>query len=50
MSDRDWKEEQRSVLRWLFDAIFGRREASEEEIGGAIHWLGSVNRHLDNDD
>jgi hypothetical protein len=32
MSERDWEEEQRSVLGQLFDSLFGRREASEDEI------------------
>ena len=50
MSERDWEEEQRSVLARLFDSIFGRREASEEEIGNYIHWLGTVNKNLDDDD
>lgn len=50
MSERDWEEEKRSVLARLFDAVFGRREASEEEIGRDIHWLGTVKRHLKNDD
>jgi hypothetical protein len=39
MSERDWKEEERSVLDRLFDAIFGRRESSEEEMRRDIHWL-----------
>ncbi len=48
--DRDWEEERESVLGRLFNAIFGRSEASEEEIGRDIHWLGTVNRHLEDDD
>lgn len=50
MSDRDWKEEERSVLSRLFDAVFGRRESSKEEIGNDIHWLGTVRRNLQRDD
>ncbi|MCJ9705960.1 MULTISPECIES: hypothetical protein [Bradyrhizobium] len=50
MSERDWEEEKRTVLGRLFDAAFGRREASEEEMGQDIHWLGTVNRHLRDDD
>lgn len=46
MSERGWDEEKRTVLGRLFDASFGRREASEEEMGWDIHWLGTVNRHL----
>jgi hypothetical protein len=44
--DRDWEEERESVLRRLFDALFGRSKASDDEIGSDIHWLGTVNRHL----
>jgi hypothetical protein len=33
MSERDWEEEKRTVLGRLFDAAFGRREATEEEMG-----------------
>ncbi|MGY3080333.1 hypothetical protein ACVWZZ_006741 [Bradyrhizobium sp. LM6.10] len=50
MSERDWEEEKRTVLGRLFDAAFGRREASEEEMGQDIHWLGTVNRRLRDDD
>jgi hypothetical protein len=50
MSERDWAEEKRTVLGRLFDAAFGRREATEEEMGKDIHWLGTVNKHLDKDD
>ena len=47
MSDRDWEEEQRSVLDRIREAAFGRRKASDEEMGDDIHWLGTVNKHLD---
>lgn len=50
MSERDWEEEKRSVLSRLFDAAFGRHESSDDEMGRDIHWLGTVNRHLDDDD
>jgi hypothetical protein len=39
MSERDWEEEQRSVLGRLLDSIFGRREAPEEKIDNEIRWL-----------
>ena len=48
--DRDWKDEQETVLGRRFDACFGRSKASEEEIGRDIHWLGTVNKHLEDDD
>jgi len=50
MSESDWEEEQRSVLSRLFDSVFRRRKASEDEIGDDIHWLGTVNKHLDDSD
>jgi hypothetical protein len=50
MSERDWEEEKRSVLGRLFDVAFGRREASDDEMGRDVHWLGTVNRYLDDDD
>lgn len=50
MTERDWQEEQRGVLGRLFDALFGRRDASDDDIHSDIHWLGTVNRHLDDDD
>lgn len=46
MSERDWEEEKRSVLAKLFDAAFGRREATDDEMGRDIHWLGTVNRRI----
>jgi hypothetical protein len=48
--DDDLEEERDGILKWLFEALFGRRSASEEEIGSAIHRLGSVNRRLEEDD
>jgi hypothetical protein len=36
-------------LARLFDAAFGRREATEEEMGRDIHWLGTVNKRLEDD-
>jgi hypothetical protein len=50
MSERDWKEEQREVLARLFDSVFGRREASQDEIGRDIHWLGTVKKQLEDGD
>jgi hypothetical protein len=50
MSERDWKEEQQSVLGRLFDSRFGRRDTSDEEVKRDIHWLGTVNGHLDDED
>jgi hypothetical protein len=47
--DEDLEEEREGILDWLFKACFGRQEASEEEIGSAIHRLGTVNRQLDDD-
>jgi hypothetical protein len=47
MDERDWKEEQRSVLARLLDSAFKRREAPENEIGVDIHRLGTVNKQLD---
>ncbi len=46
-------EEERGILAWLFDALFGRTEATEEEIGDAIHRLGDAkqrSRSRDDDD
>jgi hypothetical protein len=43
MSDQ---EEKRSIVRWLLDVLFGRREATHEEIGGAIHRFGTVRKRL----
>ncbi len=48
--DRDWEEERESVLGRLFNALFGRSESSQEDIEQDIHWLGTVNRHLKDDD
>ena len=50
MSERDWKEEQREVLARLFDAVFGRREASQDEIGRDIRWLGTAKEQLEDGD
>jgi hypothetical protein len=30
------------VLKWLFDACFGRVAATEKQIGAAIHRLGTL--------
>lgn len=45
-----WEEERESILGRLFKALFGRSNASEEDIGRDIHRLGTVNRHLEDDD
>ena len=50
MVERDWEDEQRTVLRRLFEAVFGRRDTSHDDIERDIHWLGTVNKHLDDDD
>jgi hypothetical protein len=50
MSERDWKEEQRSVLTRLVDSVFERREASEDQANHDIHLLGTVNKRLGNED
>jgi hypothetical protein len=46
MSDQ---EERESILKWLFDACFGRIGATVEQIGAAIHRLGTLNRRLKED-
>ncbi len=40
----DSEDEERSIIAWLFEAIFGKTEASEDDIGDAIHRLGDVKR------
>ena len=42
MSERNWKEEQRSVLTRLFDSVFERREASEDQAVGPTNALRPV--------
>jgi hypothetical protein len=36
------EDEERGIIAWLFDAIFGRAEATEDDVGDAIHRLGDV--------
>lgn len=48
--DRDWKEEQETVLGRLFDALFGRSTAKEDDVHRDIHWLGTVNKRLKDED
>jgi hypothetical protein len=48
--ERDWKDEQRDVLKRLFEAAFERRAASEEQVESDIRWLGTVNKRLQRDD
>jgi hypothetical protein len=50
MSERDWKEEQRSILTRLFDSVFERREASADQIEPDIHRLGTVKKLQEKDD
>ena len=50
MSERNWKEEQRSVLARLFDSVFERREASEDQVEHDIQRPGTVNKRLENED
>ena len=50
MSEHDDDEERNGILSWLFDAVFGRSETIEEEIGGAIHRLGTLSRRSSSDD
>jgi hypothetical protein len=50
MGERDWKDEQRSVLIRLFDSAFNRREASDDEIEADIHRLGAANKRLKDDE
>jgi hypothetical protein len=47
MDERNWREEQRSVLARLLDSAFKRREAPENEIEADIHRLGTLNKQLD---
>ena len=46
MNERDWKEEQRDILTRLFEAVFERRQSTEEEIKSDIHCFGTVKRRL----
>jgi hypothetical protein len=39
MSD---SEEETGIIAWLFDALFGRTSATEDDVGDAIHRLGDV--------
>jgi hypothetical protein len=50
MSERDWKEEQRSILTRLFDSVFERREASADQMEHDIHLMGTVSKRQENDD
>jgi hypothetical protein len=48
--DSDNLEDQhRSVLKWLFDAAFGRREATPQEFGEKVSLLGTIRRLLGKD-
>ena len=47
--DLDLVEERESVLKWLFDATFGRLIATAGEIGRVIFRLGIVDRRPNED-
>jgi hypothetical protein len=49
MSDSDLQEE-KSILKRLFDAFFGRSNATEGEKRSDVFRLGSVNRRLEHRD
>jgi hypothetical protein len=42
----DLEDDRRDVLRWLFDATFGRIAATAQQIGAQIRLLGTLNRLL----
>jgi hypothetical protein len=48
--DRDWEEERESVLKRLFDGAFGRSKRTKDEMDKDIHWLGTVQRRLRDED
>ena len=50
MSERNWKEQQRSVLTRLFDSVFERREASEDQVKHDNQPLSTMNKRLENED
>jgi hypothetical protein len=50
MSDSDLQEEKESILERLFDAFFGRSNATEGEKRSDVFRLGSVNRRLEHRD
>ena len=42
----DLREEHAAVLKWLFDATFGRIAVTAAQIGRQIHRLGTLNKLL----
>jgi hypothetical protein len=48
--DSDLEEERRGILSWLRDVAFGRRDDDDNEAGGKIHRLGTINHLLQRDD
>jgi hypothetical protein len=42
----DMEEQREGILRWLFDACFGRLPATDEEIGEKVSLLGTINQFL----
>lgn len=50
MADRDWKDEQRSVLIRLFNSAFNRGKASDEVIEADIHRMAAASRRLEDHD
>jgi hypothetical protein len=46
----DAEEEERSIIAWLFDALFGRSPATEDDVGDAIHRLGDVKQRRARED
>jgi hypothetical protein len=42
----DMEEQREGILRWLFDACFGRRPATDDEFGEKKSMLGTINRLL----
>jgi hypothetical protein len=45
----DLEEERQGIISWLLDALFGRREASKDDIERSIHRIGTINRRLKSD-
>lgn len=45
----DLKEERQSLVSWLLDVAFGRREDTADEASEKIHRIGTINRLLEDD-
>ena len=41
--DDEIQEERRGIVRFLLDVGFGRRTATEDEVHGAVHRMGTLN-------